>query len=224
MAVIVFIILGIIQMGVFAFLMYQDASKGASGSKVYLEKLSGELEQRTVLLQRLETALGGLVEAKLLRDKADEFTNLQDSLKTERGRLTITNAEVETVETRLRELEEIERELEASGIETKEELTILRRKHEDLKTKNANLHSQIEQSAQQLDQVLSQIELTAQMKEQVDMMKAQLVQSEEKIDNLLVQIEQGNDQYFILKKRYDALDIEYAQLYEKFSAVDNAKA
>jgi hypothetical protein len=31
------------------------------------------------------------------------------------------------------------------------------------------------------------------------------------------EIQKGNDQYFILKKRYDALDIEYAQLYEKFA-------
>jgi hypothetical protein len=32
-----------------------------------------------------------------------------------------------------------------------------------------------------------------------------------------MQIEAGNEQYFILKQVYDALDIEYAQLYEKFA-------
>jgi len=40
---------------------------------------------------------------------------------------------------------------------------------------------------------------------------------------LLLQVEQGNEQYFQMKKRYDALDIEYAQLYEKFSESDDSK-
>jgi len=48
-------------------------------------------------------------------------------------------------------------------------------------------------------------------------MTSQLTMAEEKIDTLILQIEIGNEQYFTLKRRYDALDIEYAQLYEKFS-------
>ncbi len=53
-------------------------------------------------------------------------------------------------------------------------------------------------------------------------MKAELLQTLERIDMLLVQIEQGNEQYFIMKRRYDALDIEYAQLFEKFSEAESA--
>jgi hypothetical protein len=48
-------------------------------------------------------------------------------------------------------------------------------------------------------------------------MKAEIEKAEEQIETLLTQITAGNEQYFILKKRYDALDIEYAQLYEKFA-------
>ena len=63
-------------------------------------------------------------------------------------------------------------------------------------------------------------EMNAKAKEQVDNMKRELVETQEKVDIVLMKIEQGNDQYYILKKRYDALDIEYAQLYEKFSETE----
>ena len=67
------------------------------------------------------------------------------------------------------------------------------------------------------DEASVSAELTAQQQEQIDQMKSQLISTQEKIDTLITQCEEGNQQYFILKKRYDALDIEYAQLYEKFS-------
>ena len=137
-----------------------------------------------------------------------------------RGRITITQAELETVEGRLRELEEIERELEASGIETKEEINILEKKQADLASKNQTLQGKISESTQKLEAILGEMEFTAQQQEQIDAMKSQLLQTQEKIDTLLVQCEEGNQQYFILKQRYDALDIEYAQLYEKFAEAE----
>jgi hypothetical protein len=52
---------------------------------------------------------------------------------------------------------------------------------------------------------------------QLEAIKTDLLRTEQKTDELLMQIEAGNEQYFILKQVYDALDIEYAQLYEKFA-------
>ena len=67
---------------------------------------------------------------------------------------------------------------------------------------------------------MGEIELSTVAQEQMAAMQTELLQTERKVDVLIVQIEEGNEQYFILKKRYDALDIEYAQLYEKFAAVE----
>ena len=50
----------------------------------------------------------------------------------------------------------------------------------------------------------------------------QIVQTQEKVTTLLTEIEEATEQYFLLKQRYDALDIEYAQLYEKFSEAEAA--
>jgi hypothetical protein len=48
-------------------------------------------------------------------------------------------------------------------------------------------------------------------------MKSELLRSEEKIQTMLNEIQQNNEQYFNLKRRYDALDVEYAQLYQQLT-------
>ena len=74
--------------------------------------------------KKFEEIYGKMVPFPDLAEKVLETRSYEESLKAERGRITITQAELETVETRLRELDEIERELEASALETKEELNI----------------------------------------------------------------------------------------------------
>lgn len=215
------IIVGLVEaavaIGIIFMMVRKLALSSTGGALTVLE----EREQLvTSLRARLEELYGSLIELPALADKSKELKVGQEALKAERGRITITQAELETIETRLRELEEIERELEASGIETKEELNILDKKEKELSSRNDALKQQIAASVEQLEQLLGQIEVSAQVQDQIQNMKAELIQTEQKITDLLTEIEQGNEQYFILKQRYDALDIEYAQLYEKFSEAE----
>lgn len=202
--------------GVCIFMM-KSLTGGNGGSD---ELLQTELKARTEQLQKFEELFSKAIPIPALRAKAKEIQTAEESLKAERGRITITQAELETVETRLRELEEIQRELDASGLETKEELKILERKQEDLKQKNDTLKEQIAASSEQIESVMSEIEMNAQMREQIQTMKGELLETEQRIEQMLQQINQSNEQYFVLKKRYDALDIEYAQLYEKFTEAE----
>ena len=121
------------------------------------------------------------------------------------------------IEVRLRELEEIHRELEASTTETREELRILQRKEDELKVKNNHLREQIAETNSKMERLMVEIELSTQMEEQVVQLKGELLRSEEQVQTLLNEIQKGNEQYFILKRRYDALDVEYAQLYQQFN-------
>jgi chromosome segregation ATPase len=73
-----------------------------------------------------------------------------------------------------------------------------------------------------MDMIISEIQLSAAQQEALNQIKTELVMTQQRIDILMLQIEQGNEQYFILKHRFDALDIEYAQLYEKFSDAEAA--
>lgn len=211
------LILGVLEaaaIGGFLFVMTKKLSGGAVESAA---NLAEEVATKRELNERIKTLSAELLDIGLLRDKVAELIVSKESLKAERGRVTITQAELETIEVRLRELDEIARELEASMTETKEELKILQRKEKELSNKNEALREQIQSSLSKMDEIISQIELTAQMQEQITRARADLMKTEEQITTLLEQIQAGNEQYFILKKRFDALDIEYAQLYEKFA-------
>ncbi|MBN8549936.1 MAG: hypothetical protein J0M12_11525 [Deltaproteobacteria bacterium] len=223
MGIVLIIILGLIEAGAAIGTLYfllKKMNAGGGGGGGALAELEGRLSAVTAIKSKFDDLYGGMVGLGDVAVRVKELKLAQEALKAERGRITITQAELETIETRLRELEEIERELEASGIETKEELNILNKKEKELATRNEQLKAQISASTQQLDQLLGQIELSTQVMEQVQNMKSELLMTEQKMSDLLLQIEQGNEQYFILKQRYDALDIEYAQLYEKFSEAE----
>jgi chromosome segregation ATPase len=182
-----------------------------------LSVLENEFEQKAGLRDQLKSIYVEMVGVLELSGGVSEIKSLQESLKAERGRITITQTELETVETRLCELEEIERELEASNLETKEELKILQKKQAELVRKNDQLKGQIASSVQELEKVLGELNLTTAMQEQIERMKAEMVLTEQKTEILVVQISEINETYVGMKMRYDALDIEYAQLYEKFS-------
>ncbi|MCB0332030.1 MAG: hypothetical protein KDD55_00955 [Bdellovibrionales bacterium] len=221
MAYLVVLIVGIVTAVAAAGLLFFAIQQNQGGIVKNLKRLETEHEKKSEFKERIEGFYSEMVDLGTIRQVIAEVTSIEEALKAERGRITITQAELETVETRLRELEEIERELEASGIETKEEFSILQKKQQELATKNTQLKEKIQASLAELDNLMQEVELNSQMQEQVMIMKTELLQTEEKIDLLLLQVEDGNEQYFILKKRYDALDIEYAQLYEKFAEAED---
>lgn len=218
----ILLIVGIVEAlaligGVYFFL---SRIKGGAGQLILT--LTEETEERKSLVEQIRGCVQNLVPLQEVRRMVGEIIVVQEALRAERGRTTISQAELETVEGRLRELEEIERELEASGIETQEELKILQKKERELKSKNEALQSQIQDSLTKLEALLSQVEFTAQVQEQIAAMKAELLRTEQQIEILVVQMEEANEQYFGMKKRYDALDIEYAQLYERFTETEAA--
>jgi chromosome segregation ATPase len=211
------LLVGIIEAAGIAFFLFKKSKQLNAGSTAAFELLSDEVSKKRELSESLTQLDGEMVDPAELKVAARSYLIARESLKAERGRVTITQAELETIEVRLRELDEIARELEASMTETKEELKILQRKEGELSTRNQQLKAQIAESVSKMDAIMSDIEMSAQMQEHITRMKGEIVKAEEQIETLLAQITAGNEQYFILKKRYDALDIEYAQLYEKFA-------
>lgn len=214
---ILIIAVGALQAGIISFLVFNRAKHLNDGKIADYNLLKDEVQQKKDLWARVEASKGQLADEKEFAQHARAFLSARESLKVERGRITITQAELEALEVRLRELEEISRELEASTTETKEELKILQRKESELRSKNDALRNQIAESVSKMEALIAEIEMTAQMQEQVAVMKAELIRSEEKIQTMLNQIQESNEQYFNLKRRYDALDVEYAQLYQQLT-------
>ena len=218
---ILLIVVALVLAGIIAGLLYFLMKRRGGRADPTLATLKKIRDERTKLLEQLREAFARLVPVSAVRSALKEVAIRQEALRAEKGRITITQAELETVDSRLRELEEVERELEASGLETKEELNILKKKEAELNSKNTALKEQISAAVQVLDTVISEIEMSQQLQEQVLACKTELLQTEQSVATLVLQIEQGNEQYFVLKRRYDALDIEYAQLFEKFSEAES---
>ncbi|NDD92787.1 hypothetical protein EBZ37_11950, partial [bacterium] len=196
-----------------ALVIFYRARHANDAKRVAHELLKDEVQQKRDLWQRVQGIRTELSSEEEFLSRAQHFLNAREALKAERGRVTITQAELESVDIRLRELEELSRELEASTMETKEELKILQRKELDLKTKNDGLRTRIEESTSKMEALMAEIEMSVQMQEQISVMKGDLLRTEEKIEMLMREIQVNNEQYFNLKRRYDALDVEYAQLY-----------
>jgi len=165
---------------------------------------------------RIEQLRAEMADAEEYEQANKELATARESLKAERGRVIILQAELEGIEVRLRELDEINRELEASALETREELKILQKREGELKTKNEELRVQIADSTVKMEALMSEIEMSVQMQEQVKVMRADLLRCEEQVETLMNEIQKGNEQYFVSKRRYDALDVEYAQLYQQY--------
>jgi chromosome segregation ATPase len=211
------LLLALIQSGLIALFIFNRARHANDDVVAQFELIKDEVQQKRDLWVKVEAVQGEIAEDGDFKRAARDFIGARESLKVERGRVTLTQAEIEALEVRMRELEEIGRELEASQTETKEELKILRRKEDDMRDKNNLLRGQIADSLAKMDLLIEEIELTAQMQNQVAAMKSELLRSEEKIQTMLNQIQDTNEQYFNLKRRYDALDVEYAQLYQQLT-------
>lgn len=213
----VIILVAVAQSGLVALFVFSRALHLNDHLIKKFELLQDELQQKRDLWSKVEEVQTELADDAELRRIGRDFLDSRDALKIEQGRVVITQAELESLEGRMREIEEIGRELEASQTETKEELKILQRKEEDLRGKNEALRGQIADSLAKMDTLMTEIEMTAQMQNQVAVVKSELLKTEERTQTMLDQIQESNEHYFNLKRRYDALDVEYAQLYQQLT-------
>ena len=199
---------------IFMALKKRHAAAGDQMTK-NIELIGGEIERKKELLSVLAKLSQGLTPADRFTELEESLRSVEEELRAERGRLTITEAELEAVDTRLRELEELKRELEMSGLDAVRELELLRAQERDIANQNEVLKTQLDSALDQLDMLLDMLASSAAAVSQLNGAKGELVEAEKKSNWYQEQIMSLNHKYIALKKAYDALDIEYAQLYEK---------
>ena len=183
--------------------------------KANLEVLKAEQLTKEKILRELGQLALGYVTKEYFTQLDEQAKAAEEELRAEKGRLTITEAELEAVDVRLRELEELKRELEMSGIDAIRELELLRAQERDIASQNDALKSQLNSSIEQLDMLLDMLASSAEDVEKLQAAKKELLEAETKMQFYQENIALLNQKYMGLKKAYDALDIEYAQLYEK---------
>ncbi len=181
-------------------------------------KLKENLSSIDLVKQKADSLMSQLVPFEELKGKVKELLKANETLKLEKGRVSLTQAEQDTVDRRLRELEEIERELDASNIEVKKELDILDGKQREIKIKNESLNLKIQENLQEIERMVSEVKMEDNVKDEILEIKNRLVETQIETQKLTEAHNLEKNQYVILKRRFDALDIEYAQLYEKFTS------
>lgn len=184
-----------------------------------LQVLEKENNTKLGMLTELADLALGFVTPQSLENAEKKVSKLEEDLRGEKGKLTISQAELEAVETRLRELEEIERELQNSSIDASKELEMLEAQAREIASRNEKIRSDLESTMFQLDMLVSQLSESTTAVEQLNSAKIELENAQKKTEYYEEQIRLINEKYMGLKKAYDALDIEYAQLYEKLSAL-----
>lgn len=183
-----------------------------------LEIATEELETKKRLIGELRIAAQGLVDPQKVEDVSKQVEEIEEQVKAASGKITISEAEIEALDVRLRELNELKRELEISSLEAAKEIELLKSKERELAEQNSQLKEQLSNTYLSLDNLLSELANSASAVESLSKAKAELIAAEAKISYYLEHTAIINAEYVKLKRAYDALDIEYAQLYEKQQA------
>jgi chromosome segregation ATPase len=205
--------------GYLTFFLMKGGNRSGESEKE-LEKASRSLKD---LLARLEAAKLRVVAVSQVLPLVKELHILDDELKSKKIKVSIALSELEAVEFRLQELEEIRREIEVSASEIKDELRALQEREAELRSRREELESMLQASAERMSTIATELSMSAEMQMQIERMQGELVSTQYQCDKLLVQIQQGNEQCIAMKQRYNALDIEYALLYERFARLGSTR-
>lgn len=187
-----------------------------------LARAKKELEIKKSLLQQIATSVVGLTTEEKLAEAREGLGEYEAILSSEKGKQAIAEAEIEALDIRLRELEELRRELEVSNMDAIKEVEMLKAQERDMSNKNLGIQDQLKSSLDQIDILIDMLQNNAKALEQLNKSKTELVEVEKNITFYEQEITKINKQYVTLKRAYDALDIEYAQLYEKRQQQGNA--
>jgi hypothetical protein len=207
--------------GFISFSLFRKVNGQKEITLLNLNTLQTELEEKKQILENLAKFSVGLIMAED-RDKAQEgLSAVREAVESEKGRVTILQAEAEAVDIRLRELEEIERELDSSGIEAAREMGMLRAQDKDIEFRNTKLFEMHEEAELLLNRISSNV-TDPEVLSLIEKARADLKGSQERLKHFQDELPTLNEKYMSLKRAYDALDIEYAQLYEKQSSKEVA--
>lgn len=178
-----------------------------------------EATQKKEILSQLADLAAGMVSASAVHEAEQRRDEVFERISEVKSAIAAVEAQQLSVESRLREIEELEREMESNSIEAQRELELLRDQEKAMREETERLRQRVNSSVEMLEQLLVELSSSQSAVDKLTNAKTELLNTESKIDYYSEGISQLNSQYMELKKGYDALDIEYAQLYERQNSV-----
>lgn len=180
-----------------------------------LENAQNEYETKKKFLENIAVSVPGLISQEDLEEYKASLVVFENQIAIEKGKCSISEAELDALDVRLREIEELRRELEVSNMDAIKEVEMLRAQERDMSNQNQAIKDQLQSSLEQIDILLDVLHASAEAVDQLNKTKNEMIEVEKNITYYESAIANINQQYVALKRAYDALDIEYAQLYEK---------
>ncbi|MCS6894076.1 MAG: hypothetical protein NZO16_05880 [Deltaproteobacteria bacterium] len=191
-------------------------------ASLLLKKKFSRSSDLTIKLSQLDDLRGRIenlkLEIKTLIPKQDanelvtileEFANLE---RLEKSKFNIASLELSSLEGRLREFSDIEQELESSALETRDLVKSYQTAWDEITTKSSNIRNNLNIALEALNNLFSSDE-SAKLSDNIEKFLDEIISYELVVKSALDCISK-------LKTRFDALDIEFAELYERFGELE----
>ncbi|MDR2337542.1 MAG: hypothetical protein LBE20_02705 [Deltaproteobacteria bacterium] len=205
---IICIILGTVLLLFRAMRLRKIFISGSEADKIYLE-------QGLFYLEKVYNILLSYLEKGQFDTKEGEFFELKKTKEfAERNYLELKE-NVEMVKQKIADLDAITSELRTTMLESSQEMDMLRTQENSLRAKTSELKLELDRVLKKCDQLMIDFSSSQDLVQALQKIKAEVLESQDKIFWYQEKITEINLNYMQLKRVYDALDIEYTQLYER---------
>lgn len=212
---IIIVILNLAALGFSVHLLLKKEKAFVSGAKNLFKDIEIDIsDKKEVLNEVYQLARKTISTADLDKLKSD-VKKIESAVGKSREAFEKVEGEHAKKEAELKELRELEAELETSESQAKEHLLVLEEENKRMQVENEELLDRLQETLSTLDKLMVELEEIKGAAEQLNEAKTQMLESQGKIEFYETDIQQISQNTIDLKSAYDALDIEYAQLYEK---------
>jgi chromosome segregation ATPase len=179
------------------------------------------LEQGLFYLEKVYNMLLSHIERNQVDSKEGDFFELKKTREFVEKNYLELKEQVETVKQKIADLDAITSDLRTSMLESSQEMEMLRTQENGLRDKTSELKKELDKVLKKCDQLMIDFSSSQDLVQALKKAKAEALESQDKIFWYQEKITEINMNYMQLKRVYDALDIEYTQLYERSNSEEN---
>ena len=176
------------------------------------------MEDGITYLERIHAIFLRYTDKNLFDLKELSFLETKKRRENDEASITEAREKVEALKKKIADLDSLTEELKASLIESSKEMDMLRTQERELRDKSETMKVELEQVMTKLEQLLKDFSSSQEVVQTLNKIKEEILTCQEKMYWYQEKISEINMNYMQLKRVYDALDIEYNQLYEKRNA------
>jgi hypothetical protein len=223
MEALLIILYGLAHAGVLHYVVRWRLDESARHLRRVLRSATAELANKSDLETQLLDLYGQLLEFGDLANQVTELTKTKKRLADLDARFTQTQQKLDVAENRLRDLDEIDMELRNCAVELEEIEEKAAKKSADFRNKNQTLKTTLELVFSDAQPMLEEDGAPQQFRDTLHKFQESSPKLFGQFNIILDEVAGQYDAFLKFRKRYDALDIEYALLVSKVEEMEAAQ-